>query len=264
MKILHLRLFSRIPDMLRDRAAKWFGEVEEVAGGWRWSFAAAAMIWGEQLNVASEVYETEEPFAWVSTTTDDDRTKLKDRFVTGKQPILVITPDSLEQRLRDTIKNAAGAGRLRALVIDEAHLFTQWGRSFKPQYREMAALRKEILERARSVPGQVGFRTVLLSATVGAAELRDLHFHFSFILTFHLHFYFHFSHLLPIFTFFHLPLSQLSVLPIDSYQGFPRSSLFTFHICSPLFVSQKFRRRICSFCEIYRFPRLIRSLKKVW
>ena len=68
-----------------------------------------------------EVYETDEPFAWVGTTTDDDRTKLQDRFVTGQQPILVITPDSLEQRLRDTIKNAAGAGRLRALVIDEAH-----------------------------------------------------------------------------------------------------------------------------------------------
>jgi superfamily II DNA helicase RecQ len=125
-----------------------------------------------------EVYETDEPFAWVGTTTDDDRTKLQDRFVTGQQPILVITPDSLEKRLRDTIKNAAGAGRLRALVIDEAHLFTQWGRSFKPQYREMAALRREILDRARSVPGQVGFRTVLLSATVGAAELKDLHYHF--------------------------------------------------------------------------------------
>ncbi len=126
-----------------------------------------------------EVYETEEPFAWVGTTTDDDRKKLQKRFVTGEQPILVITPDSLEQRLRDTIKNAAGAGRLRALVIDEAHLFTQWGRSFKPQYREMAALRKEILGRARSVPGQLGFRTVLLSATVGSAELQDLHHHFS-------------------------------------------------------------------------------------
>ena len=125
------------------------------------------------------IYNTpDEPFAWTGETSDEDREKLRDRFVQGRQPILVITPDSLEQQLRDTIRDAAGAGRIRALVIDEAHLFTQWGRSFKPQYRELAALRKDILDQAKNVD-QPGFRTVLLSATVGAAELRDLHFHFS-------------------------------------------------------------------------------------
>lgn len=136
------------------------------------------LAWDFESRFREAFGEPDEPFAWTRDTSDEDKEKLRSRFVQGQQPILVITPDSLEKKLRDTITAAAGAGRIRALVVDEAHLFTQWGRSFKPQYRELAALRKDILDHARKV-GQPGFRTVLLSATVGAAELRDLHNHFS-------------------------------------------------------------------------------------
>ena len=59
MVIPHLRLFALAPDMLRDRCGKWFGDVEHSEQGWRWSFAAAARIWGADLNVASKWYETE-------------------------------------------------------------------------------------------------------------------------------------------------------------------------------------------------------------
>ena len=40
----------------------------------------------------------------------------------------------------------AGAGRVAALVVDEAHLVTQWGHDFRPEFRELAALRQDILD----------------------------------------------------------------------------------------------------------------------
>ena len=42
----------------------------------------------------------------------------------------------------------AGAGRVAALVVDEAHLVTQWGHDFRPEFRELAALRQDILDAA--------------------------------------------------------------------------------------------------------------------
>ena len=71
------------------------------------------------------------------------------------------------------MRSAAEGGRLRALVIDEAHLVTQWGRDFRPEFRQLADLRADLLDRAQRA-GHPGFRTVLLSATLGGAELDDL------------------------------------------------------------------------------------------
>jgi hypothetical protein len=71
------------------------------------------------------------------------------------------------------VREAATGGRLRCLVVDEAHLVTQWGRDFRPEFRYLANLRHELIARAQE-SGHPGFRTILLSATLGRAELDDL------------------------------------------------------------------------------------------
>ena len=112
-------------------------------------------------------------FAWTGDTDSDQRDQFRSLLTSGQVPLLVTSPESLTGALLHSVRSAADGGRLRALVIDEAHLITQWGRDFRPEFRHLARLRTELLERSRA-GGRPGFRTVLLSATLGGAEIDDL------------------------------------------------------------------------------------------
>ena len=91
----------------------------------------------------------------------------------GRIPLLVTSPESLAGSLHATLQEMAGAGRVAALVVDEAHLVTQWGHDFRPEFRDLAALRRDILDAAASGQQRLP-KTVLMSATLGPAEIRDL------------------------------------------------------------------------------------------
>ena len=112
-------------------------------------------------------------FAWTGETDRVTRDSMRADLLRGEIPLLVTSPESLDRALRDTLLDAAGAGRLAALVIDEAHLVTQWGYDFRPEFRELATLRQEAL-RAATGAGQSLAKTLLMSATLGKAELGDL------------------------------------------------------------------------------------------
>lgn len=112
-------------------------------------------------------------FAWTASTDDSVREKLKRAISNGQQPILVTSPESITRALRRTLIDAASIGRLQGFVIDEAHLVTQWGRSFRPEFRTLADFRQNLLQAAES-NGHPRAVTLLLSATLGAAEMSDL------------------------------------------------------------------------------------------
>jgi ATP-dependent DNA helicase RecQ len=108
------------------------------------------------------------PFALTSETSEDDFIKIRERLLTGTQPIVVTSPESLVGRLRETVIEAGSNGRIGALVIDEAHLVTQWGRTFRPQFRILPQLQADLNSY------QDGIRTLLLSATFTDEVLTDL------------------------------------------------------------------------------------------
>jgi ATP-dependent DNA helicase RecQ len=112
-------------------------------------------------------------FAWTGDTDDETRDVIKRALSRGEIPLLVTSPESLNGALHSTLRQMAGAGRVAALVVDEAHLVTQWGHDFRPEFRELAALRQDILDAAADAQQRL-LKTVLMSATLGPAELRDL------------------------------------------------------------------------------------------
>ncbi|MGW6442598.1 protein DpdF [Lentzea sp. NPDC055074] len=116
-------------------------------------------------------------FAWTADTSPELRTVMKSRVQEGRQRLLVTSPESMTRALREVLLEAAGIGRLGALVIDEAHLVAQWGRDFRPEFRTLAALRTELVDSAFRHGLQVPM-TLLLSATLGSFELEDLNFLF--------------------------------------------------------------------------------------
>lgn len=113
-------------------------------------------------------------FAWTASTLPELRDELRSRVRDGRQPLLVTSPESVTRTLHTVLVELASTGRLGGLVVDEAHLVTQWGRDFRPEFRTLAHLRRELLDRAgdRSHPSPT---TLLLSATLGPNELEDLH-----------------------------------------------------------------------------------------
>lgn len=100
------------------------------------------------------------PLAWYGGLADEHRAGIRARLRDGTQRILFTSPEALITTLLGAVTEAARAGMLQYLVVDEAHLVTGWGDAFRPAFQALAGLRNNLL---RVSPR--GFRTVLLSAT---------------------------------------------------------------------------------------------------
>lgn len=100
------------------------------------------------------------PLAWFGGLPQEERSEIRQRLRNGTQRILFTSPEALTTSLLRAVLDVAGSGMLRYLVIDEAHLVTQWGDDFRPSFQALAGLRHSMLKLAPR-----GFRTLLMSAT---------------------------------------------------------------------------------------------------
>lgn len=112
-------------------------------------------------------------YAWVGSTDSATRLRIREALVDGSQRVLFTSPESLLGPLRGVVLQAAVAGRIKALVIDEAHLVRQWGIDFRPEFRELSDLRMSLLDIAASYNHEPP-KTLLLSATLSQADIEDL------------------------------------------------------------------------------------------
>lgn len=88
---------------------------------------------------------------------------LRERIRSGTQGLFFASPEAVTGPLRGALREAAVAGYLRALAVDEAHIVDSWGPDFRPEFQVLAGLRRELLALSPTP-----FRTLLLSATVTA------------------------------------------------------------------------------------------------
>lgn len=110
------------------------------------------------------------PLAWHGGTSETDRSEIRQRMLKGTQRILFTSPEALTTSLLRTMFQVACNGTLRYLVIDEAHLVTQWGDEFRPAFQALAGLRNSLLRQVEGNP----FRTLLLSATLTLETVETL------------------------------------------------------------------------------------------
>ena len=101
------------------------------------------------------------PLAWYGGMPPEERTEIRRRIADGTQRILFTSPEALITSLSRSVFDAAAAGMLNYLVIDEAHLVAQWGDDFRPAFQALAGLRTALLEHSK----HRRMRTLLLSAT---------------------------------------------------------------------------------------------------
>lgn len=104
-------------------------------------------------------------FAYHSGMSDEDRRTTRQRIEEGKVRVLFASPESLMTSLRQPLFKAASQGLLNYFAVDEAHMISQWGESFRPEFQMLAGLR-DLLQDA--CPKDRKLRTLLLTATMTA------------------------------------------------------------------------------------------------
>jgi ATP-dependent DNA helicase RecQ len=119
---------------------------------------------------AVEVLGLSRPLVFQSGN-DVENGLIAERIASGTQGLCFASPEAACGRLRESLRYAAEAGLLRALVIDEAHLVDQWGTGFRTEFQELSGLRRELLAAA---PTGQALRTIMLSATLTDSSLETL------------------------------------------------------------------------------------------
>lgn len=137
-------------------------EVQERGGSSALVVVPTISLMADQARAINERYEPNGVSIRAATShsgsTYEDRRRVEEDFFSGKIQVLLVSPERvLHPQFVDNL--VAMGEELRFLVIDEAHLMTEW-ENFRPDYQRLGWLRHRLLESNPSL------RTGLLSATV--------------------------------------------------------------------------------------------------
>lgn len=103
------------------------------------------------------------PLAWHAGLSVEERSAIKAAIREGRQGILYCSPEAATGALLPALYDAARTGFLAYLIIDEAHLVSQWGDGFRPAFQMLAGVRRGLVA---ACPEGASLRTLLMSATL--------------------------------------------------------------------------------------------------
>ncbi|MFW7270017.1 protein DpdF [Gluconacetobacter sp. Hr-1-5] len=109
--------------------------------------------------------------AWHAGLGAEERVGIKAAIREGRQGILYCSPEAVTGALLPSLYDAASAGLLSYLIIDEAHLVSQWGDGFRPAFQMLAGVRRGLLDACAAARR---FRTLLMSATLTPDTMETL------------------------------------------------------------------------------------------
>jgi superfamily II DNA/RNA helicase len=101
--------------------------------------------------------------AYHSGLEEEAKKAFRRRIRDGSQPIVFASPEAILGSLRGALFDATRAGRLRYFAVDEAHMISQWGDEFRPEFQLLSGLRAGLLS---VCPPSERFRTLLLTGTL--------------------------------------------------------------------------------------------------
>ena len=88
----------------------------------------------------------------------------------GQVSLLYLSPESvLNGSFHDVILKSAESGIIKRLIIDEAHIVSDWGEFFRTEFQFLSIFRKKLLEVTKGK-----LKTILLSATITDKTEKDL------------------------------------------------------------------------------------------
>lgn len=101
--------------------------------------------------------------AYHSGLSAEIREDIRQRIRQRQQSIVITSPEAVDQSLRIVIERAANQGWLACFALDEAHMLSQWGGYFRPEFQLLATY----VRHWRSLAPQGSrLRSLLLSATL--------------------------------------------------------------------------------------------------
>lgn len=113
--------------------------------------------------------------AYYDGISNEEKLNIFEELINGQVALLYLSPESvLNGAFHDVILKSAERGVVKRLIIDEAHIVSEWGEFFRTEFQFLSIFRKKLLKVTDRK-----LKTVLLSATVTDKTENDLKFLFS-------------------------------------------------------------------------------------
>lgn len=112
----------------------------------------------------------QKPMAYYNGLSYEEKNGIFDGIKKGSVPILYISPEALlNSRFYNELLICAKKNMISRFIIDEAHIVSDWGDNFRPEFQFLSAFRKKLMEKSS---GQI--KTILLSATLVESTVKML------------------------------------------------------------------------------------------